>query len=811
MIRVSDAFKEAWLNGNQKEILLNFSDGSTLTNDDVVSESFSLVQSVCEEEQITFGLTSSAQVSVQIYNTGKQYKGLTMSVTLIAGEYPMQIGVFKIDDDVRSDDRSYRTLTGYDTLKDVLNNDYSAWHNALSSMTLKQYRDAFFNHIGITQETTQLLDDSLRINIKNVQSLSGAEIIRFICEPNACFGFINNLGNFQYTEPIGLGKHYPADDLYPANDLYPGDGIDVEMTTQDDELAPIMGGVVCSDYSTHKITQVRFNYSENTPEVTYGVPGNRYELTSNVLMYGQSENALLGVLQNFMNNVEGFFYTPGRLSGRARVWAQLGDIVGAAIKDMSVAFPILRRSMKGITALYDEYEARGREYYTYSANTYERRIADAETASYEQAGQIDDINEDIEDINENVGNLEIHLNKTDEGLLAEVTRAEGEEARIELKVDEFRSEIAGSQKEWDTSGYNVTEFGYDSPAAEGYEPSEYTGEYYLNQTNGYLYRSNGSSWTLIKYCRSIQVALQSQITQTATSINLAVSKKVDKNGEGDNTVVSQINLSRETITLSTGRLVINSGNFQVDSSGYMTCYGANINGNVNIPEGSKFMMEDDTIMEPISIGYGVGVNCFGQWQFGGDVLINGKAPLLKGDSVSKATNAYYLKHNSSNSSYVTISSKDNLIPSDSQVECGTSSNPFKSGYATGNWTSSDKKEKTHIRYLEDDDRIESFVMGLKPAEYGRKDDSLETCHFGFYAQDVYENAKKFDTRTDFMNVFFKDTEDTVCQNPDMYKDEHLRWWLNYPALIAPLVSMVQKQHNKIEELENRIKILEEER
>ena len=617
MIHVSDAFKEAWLNGNQKEILLNFSDGSTLTNDDVVSESFSLVQSVCEEEQITFGLTSSAQVSVQIYNSGKQYKGLTMTVTLIAGEYPMQIGVFKIDDDVRSDDRIYRTLTGYDALKDVLNNDYSAWHNALSSMTLKQYRDAFFSHIGISQVSTNLLNDGLTINIKTVQSLSGAEIIRYICEPNACFGFVNNLGNFQYTEPIGLGKHYPADDLYPANDLYPGDGIDVVMTAQDDELAPIMGGVVCSDYNTHRITQVRFNYSENTPEVTYGVPGNRYELTSNVLMYGQSESTLLGVLQNFMSNVEGFFYTPGRLSGRARVWAQLGDIVGAAVKDMSVAFPILRRSIKGITALYDEYEARGKEYYTYSANTYERRITDAETASYEQAGQIEEINDDIEEIHENIGDLEITFEQTIDGL----------EARV-----------AGSQKEWDTTGYNVTEFGYDSPTAEGYEPSEYTGKYYLNQTNGYLYYSNGSVWNLIKYCDSIQAALQSSIKQTADSINLAVSKKVDKNGEGDNTVVSQINLSPETITLETGRLVINSGNFQLDKDGYATAKGITLEDGIYISDGSNLYFDSSPFISLIAYGtYGqFGVTCNGEWSLPSSTTVGGNNVLTTKSTASAA-------------------------------------------------------------------------------------------------------------------------------------------------------------------------------
>jgi len=799
MIHVSDAFKEAWLNGNQKEILLNFSDGSTLTNDDVVSESFSLVQSVCEEEQITFGLTSSAQVSVQIYNSGKQYKGLTMSVTLIAGEYPMQIGVFKIDDDVRSDDRIYRTLTGYDALKDVLNNDYSAWHNALSSMTLKQYRDAFFSHIGISQVSTNLLNDGLTINIKTVQSLSGAEIIRYICEPNACFGFVNNVGMFQYTEPIGLGKHYPADDLYPANDLYPGDGIDVVMTAQDDELAPIMGGVVCSDYNTHRITQVRFNYSENTPEVTYGVPGNRYELTSNVLMYGQSENVLLGVLQNFMSNVEGFFYTPGRLSGRARVWAQLGDIVGAAVKDMSVAFPILRRSMKGITALYDEYEARGKEYYTYSANTYERRITDAETASYEQAGQIDDINNDIEEIHENIGDLEITFEKTIDGL----------EARV-----------AGSQKEWDTTGYNVTEFGYDSPTAEGYEPSEYTGEYYLNQTNGYLYYSNGSAWNLIKYCSTIQVALQSQINQTPHTISMSVS------GTAGSTSAAGI-----TITLkdANGNIVDSAdGNVYIDGNvvfrsnltdGTTQISGSNITtGSISANRISGGTLQGVTIIANDDFQIAGSPNCH--------LSTSGYGSLRVG-SYTGGTNGWIVCSDiySNGSKVVTF----NDLPSSDGVQSVSKGSPTQISSSTHRMTSldvsgsknvsitynylvesSDNRLKTNVCELRD---MTKAYMELKPVSFEFKHDLKHTeqgLHYGLIAQDT-EKALRDNLVYDYNNNLVKEVpveeDDTDIK---MYVGDKY-YMINYEELHALHIQMIQKQQKKIEELENRIKILEEER
>ena len=95
-----------------------------------------------------------------------------------------------------------------------------------------------------------------------------------------------------------------------------------------------------------------------------------------------------------------------------------------------------------------------------------------------------------------------------------------------------------------------------------------------------------------------QVQMNSSITQTAESINLEVSKKVD-----ENEVISKINQSAEavgikankielsandvlnllsgnTINLSGRSIKISSNNFSVDENGKMTCNNANINGSI---------------------------------------------------------------------------------------------------------------------------------------------------------------------------------------------------------------------------------------
>lgn len=196
-------------------------------------------------------------------------------------------------------------------------------------------------------------------------------------------------------------------------------------------------------------------------------------------------------------------------------------------------------------------------------------------ASIENLG--DEITIKVEEVESELGakidvtkeEIELEVKGVEEDLNTEI------KSSISIAKDEIRSEVAGSQKEWDTTGYTISEYGYEDPDSEGLDPSEYNGKYYLNQTNGYIYRSNGSTWSFVKSCTSIFVELRSEISQTKDQINL----KVDKND-----VINQINISKEGITIAGNRINI-SGNttFTATQStaqnAYYTATGASATAN----------------------------------------------------------------------------------------------------------------------------------------------------------------------------------------------------------------------------------------
>lgn len=154
------------------------------------------------------------------------------------------------------------------------------------------------------------------------------------------------------------------------------------------------------------------------------------------------------------------------------------------------------------------------------------------------------------------------LKQTANGLISEVmAREAGDTAlssQISQSANEIKSTVARSEKVWDEEDYNITLYGYGTPANNGYAAASYSGKYYLDQENGRLYLSNGNSWSLVKTMTRIVVSLQSQIKQNADSISLKVSK-------GD--ISSQLSLESGQIKLATGRLIIDSGNFTIDKNG----------------------------------------------------------------------------------------------------------------------------------------------------------------------------------------------------------------------------------------------------
>ena len=130
----------------------------------------------------------------------------------------------------------------------------------------------------------------------------------------------------------------------------------------------------------------------------------------------------------------------------------------------------------------------------------------------------------------------------------------------------------------------------------------------------------------------------------------------------------------------------------------------------------------------------------------------------------------------------------------------------------GTVSKSDKKEKEHIKYLSEDNKIKDFIMSLQPVEYKWKDNGKRT-HLGFYAQDVQQEALSTigDTGLYCAAHYEKDNngEPIDIGYTSDTPDEELSWGLRYTEFIAPMVSMIQMQQKQIDELQSQIQQLQE--
>ena len=378
MVNVSDDLKSAFLTGRQKNLTLNFYKNNvlvdTLTPDAIVMESMEIQQLLCSEAQLTFGLCNAAEFRVEIFNGSVSHNGLIVKPVISTHddedvEYTFDLGIYKVVEDVVSDDRNTRTITAYDALYDVVNNEYSEWYKSLTMpMTLKQFRDAFFSNIGITQATINLPNDGMEIK-KTIETnnLSGATILKAILEINASFGFIDYTGTFRYTlwtEGTGL---FPAEDLYPSPDLYPV-GVAGESIGMTEESAVVLDTLVYADYVVREITGVLIQTTSTDIGTLVGTNTNVYPILSNFLLYDKSSSDLQTIGHNFLRYADQLYYRPSRFQVRCHPWIELGDFLSVNASQFRVTLPVLQRTITGITALYDEFEAQGSEIYTTQAN-----------------------------------------------------------------------------------------------------------------------------------------------------------------------------------------------------------------------------------------------------------------------------------------------------------------------------------------------------------------------------------------------------------------------------------------------------------
>lgn len=546
----SEFFKNS---STDKNLIITRHDGTVYDNDSIYQEQLEINESLCSTDSLQIGACEASSVKFKVRNYNYSWKGEKIRLSLVLDhdtEHPFNIGTYIVDSDTPTAEREWREVTAYDALFSILNTDYTNWYMGLwnnnNSMRLKEFRDRFFQNCGVEQEEAELINDSVMIyqTVSESDAITGKTILNAICEMNGVFGHINRKGNFEYiTLKPSIDESYPSEDLYPSENLYPNESTYIEPIYLDDYTYPLD----YEDYIVGNFTELKIQETDSDAGTIVGVAGNRYTINSNFLLFGKTQEELQEIGTNILNTINAIMYRPIKtLNKLCNPCYEVGDKIMVYLRNgTALESYILERTITGIQRLKDSYSSKGTEEQIITGNTLQNQIDQLRGKAKDTDTVIEETQETIEDLREETT---VSLDKLDDRIVAEVTRASLAEGNLSSRI-------------------TVAEGSIDLEVARA---------------------------------TSAEGNLSSRISITESGISSKVSK-------GD--VVSEINQSSDVISLSAGRLEITSGNLTLDRLGNAS-FSGNLNGATGSFSGSitaitgkigGFIIKDGNLENPLGV------------------------------------------------------------------------------------------------------------------------------------------------------------------------------------------------------------------
>lgn len=446
---INSSLKEKyWDSATDKQMVISVvGTNQKIDNSMLEIGTFALEESLCSESELKFGACEANCVKFTARNTAGNIIGKTISIEeTIDGdnENPMPYGVFKVASDVPTADRTKRQITAYDAMYDIINTDVKSWYAGLSfPMTLKQFRNSFFTHLGIAQVETSLVNDSMTVNktivatqtddssaVTEESAISGKTVVTAICEINGCFGNINREGKFEYVFLKAITSAlYPAEDLFPRDDLFPSDANTESMT----------GHYITFDYEdfqSQAITQLEIKSSDDNAGAIVGTAGNNYSITGNFLVSDKTGAELEQIANNLLPIMAQAAYTPIKsCTCVGNPCLTLGEPIRFNTTREIVETYLLQRTLTGVQSKRDSISAQGTQTHSAKVNSIRDTIESVERRTGKLERNADHLQSTYEDLEEQTNSK---FEQTADAITAEVNRAqkaEGElDASLELKL-----------------------------------------------------------------------------------------------------------------------------------------------------------------------------------------------------------------------------------------------------------------------------------------------------------------------------------------------------------------------------------------
>lgn len=494
MINVNEATKSAYRsNSLNKELTIIFPDANiTLTNSDIVSESMVLTQIIETNSILTFQGCNASKFEIELADFEQDVRGERIVVNIKAGltdTITIFDGIVDEQDNLNHEDITVK-IVAYDKLYSLADTDVTDWYaNLVFPLTVKQFRDSFFNYIGIVQETVTLPCDDLQM-IRMVSAdvqINARTVMQAICQANARFGQLKS-GIFTYIKlQTSIGIVISKLD-YISADYDP--------------------------YMMETITKVSVVDDSGVTEESYGSGDNVLKIEGNIVAYSVDRAECA---ERIYNEVSGITMNSARIKTIGLPYMECGDYIELSTAKNDIGMFILNRTLRGIQGLFDNYDS--------TVDQYMHEVESLASQLLKQNGRINHFYRDLEQTKSTVA-----LNKTDAdgkfeqqqteitqnatSISAEITRAQGAETSLSnqitatassltVQIEEIYAELDGEIAVYYREGeptllnYPAWDFTYNIPCNNTVQTTDslkfiYTDEYYQENVRDLVYDTDSN-------------------------------------------------------------------------------------------------------------------------------------------------------------------------------------------------------------------------------------------------------------------------------------------------------------------------------
>ena len=392
-----------------------FGDNINLSNEDLYSESIELNETLSSDANVFFGNCPASVFKFTTSSISTSFMGEEIQVSLVIDEdyeNPFYVGTFIVTEETLSADKTKKEIVAYDSVYTIINSNVAAWYDSLTfPLTLAAFRNSLLSHMGIAYETTTLVNDAMIVE-KTIDAdvISGAEVLKAICEINGVFGHINREGVFEYKTLSDTVNYTINASMYTSCEY--------------------------ADYEVEPITQLQIREESGDIGVVVGVSGNAYIVEDNFLVYGKNSSDLTTIATNLLAAIDNVTFVPVHIQCIGNPCVEVGDRVEIVKTDQeSIETIVLQRTIKGLQFLMDEIIAEGDEVYPEDVNGINVDIKQLKGKSNVLERSIEETRSTITDVE---AALQTEIVQTAEGLQIQITdlqeQIDGETAYYERET-----------------------------------------------------------------------------------------------------------------------------------------------------------------------------------------------------------------------------------------------------------------------------------------------------------------------------------------------------------------------------------------